>query len=143
MSPWMALIAAMVAGWMVQMWVAYQQAAAFSTQVRKLRSQGMVSVGGAGKRYRGGRAFVALAVDPATDTVADAVALQGWTTFARAKHSAALTGVSVAHLRGEEDVPGLSTQQRDAARQAATFVHDAREARAAEQREEVGPHPTQ
>ena len=143
MSTWMALIAAVMAGWMVQMWVTYQQAAAFSTQVRKLRSKGMVSVGGAGRRYRGGRAFVALAVDPLTDTVAGAVALQGWTTFARAKDAPALSGLPVDLLRGDEDIPGLSRQQRDAARQAATFVRDARAESPAEQREEVSPHPTQ
>jgi DNA-binding transcriptional regulator of glucitol operon len=57
------LLVALVAGWMVQMYFTYQQSTAFNRQVRALRGSGTVSVGVGGRRYRGGRAFVALALD--------------------------------------------------------------------------------
>jgi glucitol operon activator protein len=126
MNPWFWLIAAVVAGWMVQMYVTYQQAASFSTHVRRLRSQGLVSVGGGGKRYRVGRAFVAIAFDPQTHDVVDAISLQGFTTFARAKAAPDLRGLPVAVLTGDEDIPGLTRQQREAARQAAHLMLEAR-----------------
>ena len=58
------LVAAVVAGWIVQLYVTYQQSMAFNTAGRAtLQAHGTVSVGVGGKRYRGGRAFVAIAVD--------------------------------------------------------------------------------
>ena len=124
MTLWFWLIAAVVAGWMVQMYVTYQQATAFNREVLALRRQGRVSVGVGGKRYRGGRAFVAVAIDP-EDVVVDAITLQGFTTFARARALPALRGQQVSRLGGEHDVPGLSRQQRLAARQAATLFMEA------------------
>ena len=78
------ILAAVVAGWFVQMYLTYQQSMAFNAQVRGLRSAGTVSVGASGKRYRGGRAYVAVAVDDRR-IVRDALVLSGWTTFARGK----------------------------------------------------------
>jgi DNA-binding transcriptional regulator of glucitol operon len=111
------LIAAIVAGWMVQMYLTYQQSMAFNRQVLALRRQGTVSVGVAGKRYRGGRAFVAIAFDD-DGIVRDAVALTGWTTFARGRQVPALVGLSTGRILGPEPVPGLRTNQHEAARQA-------------------------
>jgi glucitol operon activator protein len=123
---WFWLIAAIVAGWMLQLYVTYQQATAFNNKVRALRTQGRVSVGAGGRRYRGGRAFVALAVDD-NDVVAKALTLQGMTTFARGREVPGLRGQTVRRLAGEHDVPGLSRQQREAARQAATLFLEARD----------------
>jgi len=115
------LLAAVVAGWLVQMYLAYQQSRSFNDQVRKLQRSGTVSVGVAGKRYRGGRAFVAVAVDD-TRIVRDAMSLSGWTTFARGRRLPGLVGAKANQVKGERDYPGLSKQQREAARQAVTFL---------------------
>jgi DNA-binding transcriptional regulator of glucitol operon len=126
MMIWFCLIAAVVAGWMVQLYVTYQQATAFNAQVLRLRTRGRVSVGVGGTRYRGGRAFVAIAIDE-KNVVVDAITLKGFTTFARGRALRALIGQRVSRLGGENDVPGLSRQQREAARQAATLYLQARD----------------
>jgi glucitol operon activator protein len=113
------LIAAVAAGWVVQLVLSYRQSMAFNTAVRGMRSKGVVSVGVAGRRYRGGRQYVALAVDPATATVRDALTLRGFTTFARGKALPDLVGLRVNVVRGDREIPHLSRQQRAAARQAA------------------------
>ena len=120
MTP-LLLLGAVVAGWMVQLVLTYRQSMAFNADVRAMRPSGTVSVGAAGKRYRGGRAFVAIAVDD-QGVVRDAISLSGWTTFARARRLPALVGQRATRLKGDRDVPGLSLQQRDAARQAATLL---------------------
>jgi glucitol operon activator protein len=111
------LIAAVVAGWMVQMYLTFQQSMAFNRQVVSLRRQGTVSVGVAGRRYRGGRAYVALALDE-QGVVRDALTLSGWTTFARAQPLPDLVGVTTRRVRGDRLLPGLTRQQHEAARQA-------------------------
>jgi len=111
------LLAAVVAGWTVQMYLTLQQSTAFNKRVVELRRQGTVAVGVAGRRYRGGRAYVALAIDDA-DVVCDALTLQGWTTFARGRPLPALLGLRRRTLAGDRDVPGLTAQQREAARMA-------------------------
>jgi DNA-binding transcriptional regulator of glucitol operon len=115
------ILAAVVAGWLVQIYFAFQQSMAFNRRVRQLRTSGTVTVGAAGKRYRGGRAFVALAVDEHR-IVRDAISLRGFTTFARAKPVPALFDVKVSHILGDRDIPQLSRQQREAARQAASML---------------------
>lgn len=126
MSP-MILLAAVVAGWMVQLWFAYRQSMAFNQQVTSLRSYGTVSVGVAGRRYRGGRAFVAIAVDD-SGIVRNAITLSGWTTFARGRAIPALLDAKVRHVRGDRQFPGLTRQQREAARQAAELLQTHRTA---------------
>jgi glucitol operon activator protein len=113
----MLLIAAMVAGWMVQMYLTYQQGTAFNRQVLALRPRGTVSVGVAGKRYRGGRAFVAIAIDD-RGIVRDALTLRGFTTMARGKPLPGLFDVATSRILSDEPLPGLSRTQHDAARQA-------------------------
>jgi DNA-binding transcriptional regulator of glucitol operon len=108
------LLVALVAGWMVQMYVTYQQSTAFNRQVRALRGSGTVSVGVGGKRYRGGRAFVALAFDD-QGVVRDAVVLSGWTTFSRGRRLEALVGVKTRRIRAGAVLPGLTRQQQEAA----------------------------
>jgi glucitol operon activator protein len=111
------LLAAVVAGWLVQMYLTLQQSTAFNKRVVELRRQGTVAVGVAGRRYRGGRAYVAIAIDEG-NAVRDALTLQGWTTFARGRPLPALIGLRSAVLAGDRDVPGLTAQQREAARMA-------------------------
>ena len=115
------LLAAVVAGWIVQAYLTYQQSVAFNQQVRRLRTAGTVSVGVGGKRYRGGRAYVALAVDE-NRIVRDALTLSGWTTFARGRALPAVVGAKANQLLGERAYPGLSRQQREAARQAVELL---------------------
>jgi DNA-binding transcriptional regulator of glucitol operon len=123
---WFAIIAAVVAGWMVQLYFSYHQATAFNKAVTALRTKGTVSVGAGGKRYRGGRAFVAIAVGP-DDVVIDAITLQGLTTFARARPLQGARGETVRRLGGDREIAALTRQQREAARQAATLFVEGRE----------------
>jgi len=111
------LIVAVVAGWMVQMYFTYRQSMAFNREVMALRKKGTVSVGVAGKRYRGGRAFVAIAIDD-QGVVRDALTLAGFTTFSRAKPLPGLLDVKTNRILAEERLPGLSKQQHEAAQQA-------------------------
>jgi glucitol operon activator protein len=115
------LLAAVVLGWIAQAYLTYQQSMAFNDRVRALRRSGTVSVGVAGNRYRGGRAYVAVAVDE-TKVVRGALTLSGWTTFARGRSLPALVGAKVNQVKGDRDFPGLSKQQREAARQAVTLL---------------------
>jgi DNA-binding transcriptional regulator of glucitol operon len=121
MPSYLIVLVAVVAGWLVQMYLTYQQSMAFNSAVRRLRRSGTVSVGVAGRRYRGGRAYVALAVDD-RGIVADAISLRGWTTFARARTLPALVGRKVNQVAGDREIPGLREQQRDAARQAVDLL---------------------
>lgn len=115
------LLAAVVAGWMIQLWMSYRQSMAFNDDVRRLRHAGTVSVGVGGRRYRGGRAFVALAFDE-RGVVQDAIELSGFSTFARARSFPAVLGLKVNQLRGDREVAGASKPQREAARQAAELL---------------------
>ncbi len=115
------ILAAVVAGWIVQLYLSYRQSMQFMADVRKLRSVGKVSIGVGGKRYRGGRAYVAMAFDD-DGVVRDALTLQGWTTFARSKPLPALLGRRANQIKGDREIPGLSRQQREAARQAAELL---------------------
>lgn len=115
------LLLAVVAGWTVQLFLTYRQSMAFSNDARAMRRSGTVTIGVAGKRYRGGRAYVALAVDD-EGVVRDAIRLSGFTTFARSKPVPPLFGLRVNRVKGDRDIPGLTRQQREAARQAASFV---------------------
>jgi DNA-binding transcriptional regulator of glucitol operon len=124
MNEALMLLAAVVAGWLVQMYLTLRQSTAFNKRVVELRSQGTVVVGVAGRRYRGGRAYVALALDDHR-VVRDALTLQGWTTFARGNPLPALVGVRASKLAGPRDVPGLTPQQRDAARMAVVSLKEA------------------
>jgi len=121
-TPTLVLLA-VVLGWVVQLVLSYRQSQAFNSDARALRRSGTVSVGSGGTRYRGGRAFVAIAVDD-RGVVRDAISLSGWTTFARARRVPPLVGQRASGLQGDRDVPGLSRQQREAARHAATLLQE-------------------
>jgi glucitol operon activator protein len=112
------IIAALVAGWLVQIFFTYRQSMAFNDDVRAMRGAGTVSVGVGGNRYKGRRSFVAIAVDD-DGVVRDAITLGGLTTFARSKPLPGLFDVKVSVLRSNRDLPRVSPSQRLAARQAA------------------------
>lgn len=116
-ATWTLLLVAVVGGWMVQAYLTYRQSMAFNRSVMALRQHGTVSVGVAGRRYRGGRAYVAVAIDE-RGTVQDALTLSGFTTFARGRALPALVGAPASRVRGDQPLPGLTRQQREAARQA-------------------------
>ena len=126
MSSTLLILAAVVAGWVVQLYLTYQQSMAFNRQVLRLRQSGTVSVGLGGKRYRGGRAYVAIAVDD-HGIVRDAISLRGFTTFARPRPTPPLFDLKVNAVRGECNIPQLSRQQREAARQAALLFKQGRD----------------
>jgi glucitol operon activator protein len=111
------LIVAVVAGWMVQMYLTFRQSKAFNTEVASMRHRGTVSVGVAGKRYRGGRAFVAVAIDD-RGIVRDARTLTGFTTFSRAKPLLGLLDVKARRILADQPLPRLTRQQHEAASQA-------------------------
>lgn len=125
MNPGFVIIAALVAGWLVQIFLTYRQSMAFNEDVRRLRNAGTVSVGVGGNRYKGRRSFVAIAVDEA-GVVRDAITLSGLTTFARARPLPGLLDVKVSAIRGDRDIPHVSSSQRAAARQAAELYDAAR-----------------
>ena len=125
MSAGFIIIAALVAGWLVQIYFTYRQSMAFNDDVRRLRKAGTVSVGVGGNRYKGRRSFVAVAIDE-TGVVRDAITLSGLTTFARARPLPGLFDVKVSVLRSDRDLPHVSPSQRVAARQAAELYGAAR-----------------
>ena len=110
MDPIFYLLGAVVIGWLGQLYTTYRQAMDFNRQVRTMRPFGTVSVGVGGRRYRGGRAYVAIA---------------------RGREVPALDGVRVNVLAGERQVDGLSKPQRLAARQAATLLKQGKKSTAA------------
>jgi DNA-binding transcriptional regulator of glucitol operon len=128
------VLAAVVAGWLVQAYLSFNQQVAFNKQVVALKKQGTVTVGVAGRRYRGGRAFVALALDE-QGVVTDTLTLSGWTTFARGRRLAPLVGSTATQIKGDREFPGLSNQQRDAAREALVLLDH-------ERRPQSSPAPT-
>lgn len=121
------LLAAVVAGWGVQLWLTYRQSIAFNQVSVALKRYGAVAVGEAGRRYRGGVAFVVIATDGRRVTAAQT--LRGWTTFARAQPLLALEGRSLAFLASSREVDGLRDNERAAARQAAQTLRATRDAR--------------
>jgi len=130
MDPIFWLLAAVVIGWVGQMYTTYRQTMAFNHQVRAMRPFGTISVGVGGRRYRGGRAFVAIAVDE-SGVVRRALSLSGFTTFARGREVPRLSGLRVNVLAGERSIEGLSKPQRLAARQAAVLLKQGKKSTAA------------
>lgn len=123
MSNALVLLLAVVAGWLLQLVLAFRQSTDFNRCVLAMRRRGTVAVGTAGRRYRGGRAFVAVAVD-GSGVIREAISLQGWTTFARERPLMALVGLTAARVSGPQELAGLTTQQREAARDATRTIRE-------------------
>lgn len=126
MNDVLLVLAAVVAGWGVQLWLTYRQSIAFNQVSVALKRYGAVAVGQAGRRYRGGVAFVAIATDGRRVTAAQT--LRGWTTFARPRPLPVLEGRSLAILAGSREVDGLRDNEREAVRQAAQTLRATRAA---------------
>ena len=91
LSKLLLVIAAM---WVSQLFMAFMQARRFQADLKGLRMQGTSAVGMGGKRYRGGRAFVALTADD-EGIVKDGLVLKGFTVFANSKKLTNYIGFSL------------------------------------------------
>lgn len=115
------VIAAM---WVAQLAMAYMQAKRFQGSLRALRAKGTVAVGLGGRRYRGGRAFVALAADQ-SGIVVDGLVLRGLSVFANSKPLSAYTGFSLEEIiSGSREVQGNPRKITEAAKQSAEHIRD-------------------
>jgi DNA-binding transcriptional regulator of glucitol operon len=103
--------------WVFQLFFTYRQAMKFNDHLKPLRQAGRTAVGLGGKRYRGGRAFVALAHQG--DEVVDARVMTGFTVFAKAIPAPELVGLSLTLLASDDDIPNLKAKVRSAAQMAA------------------------
>ena len=120
------LLAAVVGGWIVQSIFSYRQSNGFRRDTAAMRQLGTMTVGTGGRRYRGGRAYVALAVDSG-GRVRGAQVLRGWTTFAKAKPLTAVVGQRINKVAGDSPIAGLDRTAREACREAATLFLSARQ----------------
>jgi DNA-binding transcriptional regulator of glucitol operon len=111
---------AIAVAWVFQLYFTYDQAMKFNETLKPLREQGKTAIGLGGKRFLGGRAFVALAHKG--DTVVDARSMTGFTIFARPKVMPALIGLSLTRLAGDGDIPGVPDKVRKAAQMAASTL---------------------
>jgi DNA-binding transcriptional regulator of glucitol operon len=119
------LLAAVVAGLVVQAALSWRQQRQFTRDVAQLRRDGTVAAGVAGKRYRGGRVYVVLSADRG-GVVRHALQMRGFTTLTRARPFPPLIGRRVSDLAGPHPVEGLDKHQREATRQAAETLRQAR-----------------
>ncbi len=117
-----SVLGAIAAGMVVQAILTIKQTSAFSAAVRELRTHGAVAVGGGGKRYHGGKAFVAIAADPG-GRVTKAISLSGWTTFSRPDELDQVQGLPLKQLRRDVPIPLIGTPQRAALQSAAESLH--------------------
>ncbi|SDO45798.1 Glucitol operon activator protein (GutM) [Klenkia soli] len=120
---WWLLLVPVVLGTVVQLWLTAKQTTAWAQELRRIRPLGATAVGSGGRRYRGGKAFVALAV--ADKRVTGAFSLRGFTTFARPAPLPALVGVRLAVVAGDRPLEGLTNSERIAAREAAGMLRTA------------------
>jgi len=107
--------------WLLQLWLAYQQAQRFMARARALRRLGRVSIGASPRRLRG-RAYVAIAVGP-DDRLTAAETLQGITVFANARPVPALVGLPAAELAAGAQAPDLPPRVLAVAQHAAAVLH--------------------
>lgn len=115
------VIAAM---WAAQLALAYMQAKRFQADLSGLRKLGTVAVGMGGRRYRGGRAFVALTVD-GNEIVQDGLVLKGFTVFAKSRKLYNYIGFSLDDiLSGQREGVDDPNKVREAAVMSAQHIKD-------------------
>jgi DNA-binding transcriptional regulator of glucitol operon len=113
------VLLALVAGWLLQLGMAWRQARRYYAAVAALRRRrGRVAVGLGKRRFR--RAYVALAVQGVT--VTEALVLVGTTVFATGRPEPLLVGKRVGELAHGRGMPELPEQVRAAATQAAGYL---------------------
>lgn len=108
----------LVTMWVIQMFFTWQQAQRFMASVRTLRTKGTVAIGVGGRRYRGGRAYVALA-SKGDGKVADALTLSGFTVISKPQNLPTLVGLDLDALANAGAPESLKPKFREAATQAA------------------------
>jgi DNA-binding transcriptional regulator of glucitol operon len=110
--------------WLFQLWFAYKQSKIFQNYIRGLRAQGTMAIGMGGRRYRGGRAFVALTADE-NGVVKDGMVLKGFTIFARSKPINTYTGFSINQIAsGDLIVENEKKKVQEAAANSAQHILD-------------------
>lgn len=110
--------------WLFQLWFAYKQSKIFQQDIRGLRKQGTMAIGMGGRRYRGGRAFVALVCDE-NKIVLNGMVLKGFTIFARSKPLNTYTGFSIDEIAsGDRIVEGEKKKVQEAAKSSAQYILD-------------------
>ena len=109
--------------WAIQLYLAYRQANIFQKDMKSLRqSAPNVAVGVGGRRYRGGRAYVALAADN-EGIVRNALILSGLSIFARAKAIGDYTGFSIEDIiTGQRAMVSRPAKVKEAALTAAEHI---------------------
>ena len=108
--------------WLFQLWFAYKQAMLFQKDIGGLRKEGTMAVGLGGRRYRGGRAFVALTCDE-SGTVKRGMVLKGFTIFARSRALDTYTGFSIGEIAsGDRVVQSEKKKVQEAAQSSAKHI---------------------
>ncbi len=110
--------------WLFQLWFAYKQAMYFQKDVGGLRKEGTMAIGMGGRRYRGGRAFVALTADE-SGIVKRGMVLRGFTIFARSQALDTYTGFSIEEIAsGNRVVQSEKKKVQEAAQSSAQHILD-------------------
>ena len=118
------LLLVIAAMWASQLALAYLQAKKFQADLRSLRQYGTVAIGMGGRRYRGGRAFVALAADE-NGMIVTGLVLRGLTVFAKSKPLNTYNGFSLTDIiSGTRVVEGEPKKVQEAAQMAAQHIQD-------------------
>ena len=118
------LLLVIAAMWASQLALAYMQAKRFQADLSGLRKQGTVAVGMGGRRYRGGRAYVALTVDH-NEIVQDGLVLKGFTVFAKSRQLTNYIGFSLDDiLSGNREGVDDPNKVREAAIMSAQHIKD-------------------
>ena len=108
--------------WAIQLFFAWRQAQRFQKQLASLRKLGTVAIGVGGRRYRGGRAYVALVADE-NAIVQDGLLLTGMTVIAKGKPFADYKGFHIDEISsGNRIAANRKPKVTDAAKMAAEHI---------------------
>lgn len=118
------LLLVIAAMWVSQLALAFMQAKRFQADLKSLRMQGTSAVGMGGRRYRGGRAFVALTANDA-GIIQDGLVLKGLTVFANSKKLSNYIGFSLDDIiSGNREGVDEPRKVREAAVMSAQLIKD-------------------
>lgn len=118
------LLLVIAAMWVAQLALAFMQAKRFQADLKSLRIQGTSAVGMGGRRYRGGRAFVALTANNA-GIIQDGLVLKGLTVFANSKKLSNYIGFSLDDIiSGNREGVDEPRKVREAAVMSAQLIKD-------------------
>ena len=108
--------------WAVQLFFAWRQAQRFQKDLAKLREKGIVAIGLGGRRYRGGRAYVALVANQ-EGIIQDGLLLTGMTVIAKGKPFTDYKGFHIKDIiSGDRVASNRKPKVVDAARMAAEHI---------------------